>query len=101
MGMNPAPAHQDFPRVWLIEASEKLDESRLAGPVLADKGVDFAWGDCQVDAVQRERAEKALREIPDLNRGKRIGHHDVSSNILCSRSDGGRQRRRDGASESA
>ena len=78
IGMDLTPAHEDLASVGLIEAGENFDQRRLAGAVLTDKGVDFARHDRQVDAIQRERAEKALRQTPDLDRGTRICRHGSS-----------------------
>ena len=70
MGMDLTAAHEDLASVGLIEPGKNFDQRRLAGAVLADEGVDLARHDRQVDAVQRKRAEKALRETPDLDRGE-------------------------------
>ena len=82
MGMDPTSAHEDLARVGLIEPGEDLDQRRLAGPVLADKRVDLARHDCQADAIQGKRAEKPLRETPDLNRGKRLSRHGGSFDVV-------------------
>ena len=72
MGMDLTPAHENFARVGLIEPGENFDERRLAGAVLTDERMDLGGHDREVDAVQRKRAEKALRETPDLDRGRRV-----------------------------
>jgi hypothetical protein len=58
IGMDLTPAPEDLACVGLVEPRKNFDERRLASNVLVDRGVDFAGHNCQVDAIQRERAEK-------------------------------------------
>src|SRR6185312_5998144 len=63
----------------LLEARENLDEGGLAGPVLADDGVDLAGTDVEIDAEQhRDVAERLRNPVCGQDRGhggaSAIGH---------------------------
>ena len=49
-----------------VVAGEDLDQRRLAGPVLADEGVDLARADVMSDAVEDDLTGERLREPVDL-----------------------------------
>jgi hypothetical protein len=45
-----------------VDAGEQLDQRRLAGPVLADDGVDLAGLEGEVDRLERVGRPEALVE---------------------------------------
>ena len=55
-----------------MDGGQHLDQRRLAGAVLADDGVNLAFVEGQVDALQRVRRAEALVELfQDEDRGAR------------------------------
>ena len=55
----------DLPLVGGENAVDHLDESRLAGAVLAEKGVDLAGPDAETDVVVGAHARKRLRDADE------------------------------------
>jgi hypothetical protein len=51
--------------VGLVDAGQNLDERRLARTVAADECVDFPPADLEVDAIERLRPRKCLRQPGD------------------------------------
>ena len=58
---------QDLARVERDGAGDDLAERRLAGAVLADKGVDLAGGDGQADIVERSCTAVPLAHAQNLD----------------------------------
>ena len=50
----------DRAAVRLVDARDDLDERGLAGPVLADEGMDLTGGDREVDVLQRADTREGL-----------------------------------------
>ena len=63
------PPRRSRRRVGSIDAVEDLDQGRLAGAVLAEKRVDLAAADRQVDAVVGEELAVALRDAAQRDEG--------------------------------
>ena len=53
-----------------VDASEDLDQRRLAGAVLAQQGDDFAAADAHADIAEGLRSAKALEDVADLKHGQ-------------------------------
>jgi hypothetical protein len=62
---------QDLALVGLLKAVEHLHQGRLAGPVLADQGVDLALGHLQVDLVVGDDPGVAPGDAPALDGRRR------------------------------
>jgi hypothetical protein len=60
---------EDVARVWLDDAGEDLDQSRLAGAVLADERVHGGALDWETDARYRVDAPVGLRDAAQLDEG--------------------------------
>ena len=87
---------QDLARGPLVHAGQRLDECRLAGPVLADDGVDLARQEVEVDALQRMGGAKAFVEFLQGQDGRgrcrtrrgrsleRVGRHGIPLAIRVS-----------------
>src|SRR5690606_16597670 len=56
---------------------QDLDQSRLAGAILAKESVDFAAPQREVDIVERGDAKKALADAAGFQEGSFVIHKDV------------------------
>ncbi len=65
----------DFATVWLIVASDDLDERGLASTVIAYQSHNFIMGDGKVDLVQGLNFPETLRDIPHF---KYVIHQTIS-----------------------
>ena len=63
--------HDDRALVGTVGAVQRLHQRRLAGPVLADDGVDRARPHREVDAVVGDHAGEALDDVAQLDGGRR------------------------------
>ena len=66
-----AAVERDRPRVRPLDPGQDLDERGLAGPVLADEGVDLACGQVEVHAVEGLHAREGL-EMPRMDRRRSV-----------------------------
>ena len=74
------PVDRDRAGVGLVKAGEHLDKSALAGPVLADQGVDLARVHLEVDAAERCHAGERLGDpLSPQQRHLNLAHQLVSS----------------------
>ena len=64
---------QDLAVVVAVDARNALDQSRLAGAVVADEGHDLAVPHLEVDRGERVHGAEALVEIADLEQRRRRG----------------------------
>ena len=73
----------DAPRVRPVEAVEDVHQGRLAGPVLSEKGVDFAVRQLEVDAVIGDDGTEALGDPLELQarRGTGSGHSERAPSL--------------------
>ena len=74
---------QDLALVRPRQAVEDVHEGRLAGPVLAEEGVDLAGADVQVDAVVGDHPGIALRDAAHLERGGATRPASVMARSSC------------------
>src|SRR5690606_16939970 len=74
--VDPFAADDDLARVGDVEAGEDAHQGRLAGPVLAEEGVDLTAADLDVDVVERERRAEPPGDARhrDGRRGREGGH---------------------------
>ena len=56
------------------DAHQDIHQRALAGAILADKGVNLALADLQIDLVIRHHAGKFLRDPPHLDGEGLLGH---------------------------
>jgi hypothetical protein len=56
LGVHGLAVQEDVASIPAIGAREALDESGLAGPVLAEEGVDLAGRELEAHAIKGERA---------------------------------------------
>src|SRR5256884_8952491 len=68
-----APADADRAGIRPVEAIQHVHERRLPGAVLADKRVDLALADRQVDALQRLQVAEAFGDPPHLEKRRLLG----------------------------
>ena len=59
------PREQDLAGIGLVHAGKDLDQRRLAGAVLAEKRMDLAAADVEIDVVERPRRGEPLDEALD------------------------------------
>ena len=64
----------DLPGVGLDEAVQDIHQRALAGAILADKGVNLALADLQINLVIRHHAGKFFRDPPHLDGKGLLGH---------------------------
>ena len=64
-------AKADRPRCRMVDPADAVEQRRLARAVGADDGKGLAFGDRDVDVLQRVDPAEAQREIPDL---EQVGH---------------------------
>ena len=82
--------HQDLALVRIGETVEDVHQGRLAGPVLAEQGVDLARAHLEVDVVVGDHARIALRHAAHLERGDvsrrdgAVGHRTPVMRLLTS-----------------
>jgi hypothetical protein len=61
-----------------VKPSKNLDERRLAGTVLTEEAVDFAWSDFKRSLIEGLLAPEGLAQVPKLKRRdgrrRRAGH---------------------------
>ena len=70
-----AAAQPDQAGIGPVHARQHLDQGRLAGAVLAEKGVDLARPDVEVDRIECERTGEAFGQPSDLEQRRlRVGH---------------------------
>jgi hypothetical protein len=62
-------APQRFARGARVDGGQRLDQGRLAGAVLADDGVDFAFLEGEVHRLQRVRRAEALVQLLERENG--------------------------------
>ncbi len=87
----PLEAHRAA--VGGIDAGDRLDQRRLAGPVVADEAHDLAGADGEVDPVQRlDRAEPLAYALQLEERSAVSGHFSPRFPLLCRRPRRGRCR---------
>jgi len=82
---------RDLARVRAVEPGQHLDEGGLAGPVLAEQGVDLPAVDREVHRAQRGDAAEGLAEAArhagvarGLGEGGALGHPTCQSFLNCS-----------------
>src|SRR3712207_1617282 len=59
--------------VWRVEAVNDLHERALAGPVLADEGVDLAGPQVEIHALDRGHAAEAFGYVLEAKDGTCLG----------------------------
>jgi hypothetical protein len=64
-----APVDVDGAGIGDMDPAEHLDESGLAGPLLAQQGVDLARPEIEIHMVQSRRAAEALRDAAQAQHG--------------------------------
>jgi hypothetical protein len=72
-----------------VDAGEQLDQRRLAGPVLADDGVDLAGLEGEVDRLERVGRPEALVEPAQGRSGGAAGRSRPASAASGGRPPGG------------
>src|SRR6185295_4061783 len=72
----------DGTAVGAVHAAEDADQRRLARPVLADDGMDFAEADVEVDVVERKGGAEMLGQRGDA--GGRRRHRGTNATRIFS-----------------
>ena len=72
------PVDADLARVRPVDPAEHLDEGRLAGPVLAEQGVDLAGAQVEVDPVECPDAAEGLADPAQLQERRKVKGHRPS-----------------------
>jgi hypothetical protein len=69
-----------------MDSGEQLDQGRLAGPVLADDGVDFACLKGQIDGLQSVGGAESLIELFENQKRRAAGYRTrfrITPTLLC------------------
>src|SRR6202044_2461382 len=84
--MNRAAAAEDRPRIGLVNAAERLDQSRFAGSIFADQAVDLAVTQDQGNVVVCYDRPECLADVPEFPGHEVRRMHDVPSVLRRPRS---------------
>jgi hypothetical protein len=60
-------------RIWAIQTGEEVHKGRLAGPILAENGVNLPSVKVDADVIDSESAWKGFGDFPygDIGHGRR------------------------------
>src|SRR6185437_5643027 len=74
-GLNHLAVDADFSLVGLIDAGERLDQRRFAGPIFAYESMDFSAPYRQIDMVESQSAQESFGEAAYRDGRRWINRH--------------------------